>query len=344
MGKKLRVNIVSESVLSVQGHGVHTAYEEMARSLEARSDIELIRNDFGHRTECDVVHFHTIGPRTFKKLFQKGPAKVISAHVVPDSFVGSLVGARFWKPLASRYLRWFYSRADALLAVSDATAEELRALKVEAPIHVLYNSIDTRRYKQVSKHARATVRKRLGIDANTFVVIGGGQVQPRKRVDLFIKAAKELPGVAFVWVGGIPFGRAAAGHDEMKKLMETKLPNVYFPGQVELDEMVDFYHSADLFWLPSEQETFGLVVIEAAASGLPVLLRDIEDYTATFGDNVYRAKEDDFVHAIRRFEDDTTLREEYTAKAAHLAAKFDSALVADQLVAIYRQLVTDRLL
>lgn len=47
MSKKLRVNIVSESEISVQGHGVHTAYEEMASSLEQLKDVEVIRGHFG---------------------------------------------------------------------------------------------------------------------------------------------------------------------------------------------------------------------------------------------------------------------------------------------------------
>ncbi|MGK2896120.1 MAG: glycosyltransferase, partial [Candidatus Saccharimonadales bacterium] len=152
--KKIRVNIVSESEMTVQGHGVHTAYEEMARALEARSDIEVIRNDFDGRVECDVIHFHTVGLRTFKKLWQKGPVKVVSAHVVPDSFVGSLVGARFWKPIAASYLKWFYGKADILLAVSVATADELRRLGVKTPIRVLHNSIDIGRYRKPSEDAR----------------------------------------------------------------------------------------------------------------------------------------------------------------------------------------------
>ncbi|MGK2896793.1 MAG: glycosyltransferase, partial [Candidatus Saccharimonadales bacterium] len=176
----------------------------------------------------------------------------------------------------------------------------------------------------------------------TFLVIGAGQVQPRKRVDLFLEAAKALPEVTFVWVGGIPFGRAAADYMAMKKLMNSNLPNIHFPGQVVLDDMVDFYHAADLFWLPSEQETFGLVVPEAAASGLPVLLRDINDYNHTFREFVDMAGDNTFIDHISRFASDKSFRVEYITLAEKLAQQFDSRIVTDQLVVLYRQLIKAR--
>lgn len=336
---KLRVNIVSESAVSVQGHGVHTAYEEMAAALEARHDVEVVRGEFGARLDCDVIHLHTIGPRTFRKLFQKGPAKVVSAHVVPDSFVGSLVGARLWRPLATLYLRWFYNKADALIAVSDETAKELVNMGVRAPVTVLYNSIDTARYQAASPAERQAVRQQLGIPESAFAVIGAGQVQPRKRVDLFVQAAEVLPDVHFVWVGGIPFKHAAADYSAMKRLMETPLPNLHFPGMVDLEHMPQYYHAADLFWLPSIQETFGLVVVEAAASGLPVLLRDIPDYGQTFG--AYAAMGDDatFVATIERLRSDEREYQASRQKAEQLAQAFDSKKVTADLVALYRNLV-----
>jgi len=58
--------------------------------LERRSELKVIRGRFGELVDCDIVHLHTIGSRTWRKLLQKGPKKVVSVHVVPDSFVGSI--------------------------------------------------------------------------------------------------------------------------------------------------------------------------------------------------------------------------------------------------------------
>lgn len=338
MSKKIRVNVVSESDISVQGHGVHTAYEEMAAALEKRNDVTVIRGEFGRTVDCDIVHLHTLGARTWRKLFQANTKKVVSAHVVPDSFVGSLILAKYWLFLAKWYMRWFYNRADLVLAVSEEAKNDLRQLGVRAPIEVLYNFIDTAKYKAPAT-PRTKVRKQLGVPADAFVVIGAGQVQPRKRVDSFFHAAQMLPDVHFIWVGGIPFGKVAASNHEMTKMMQSAPPNVHFPGIVELKDMVSYYHCADTFWLPSEQETFGLVVVEAASAGLPIILRDIPDYDDTFGDDAIRGDDAAAVLAIKKLRDDTGFYEGQKNKAAQIAKRFDSTSAAAKLVKLYRQLV-----
>lgn len=339
MAHPIRVNLVSESEISVQGHGVHTAYIEMVNALRRSARIELITGEFGRQVPCDIIHLHTLGPRVWRKIFQKGPKKVISAHVVPDSFVGSLVLARYWKFLATWYLRWIYNRADMLIAVSDETKRSLLAMGVRAPIQVMYNSIDTAPYR-AQRGSPDELRSQLGIAADAFVVIGAGQVQPRKRVDDFLAAAKALPDVHFVWVGGMPFGKAAAGSRQLESMMRRAPANVSFPGVVALDDMPAYYQAADMFWLPSEQETFGLVVVEAAAAGLPIMLRDISDYDETFGEDALRKKTpEEFHQAILELRSTPLEYRKWQKRAQRIANRFDSKVAAKTLVNLYTDLV-----
>lgn len=337
--RKIRINIVSESDISVQGHGVHTAYVEMVQALRARSDIELTAGEFDRQVPCDIVHLHTVGPKTYKKLFQKNVKKVVSAHVVPNSFVGSLVGAKLWKGVATWYLRWFYNKADLLIAVSPSTAEELKKMKVRTAIVVIENSIDTSKYHPKNLEKRAEIRRQLGIAEDAFVVIGAGQVQPRKRVDRFSAAAMALPEVEFVWMGGMPFGKIAADHKTMQAMMDAAPKNMHFPGIVPLEDMPHYYWAADIFWLPSQQETFGLVVIEAAASGLPIVLRKISDYDDTFAKFALMTDDAVDVAAIEELSRDRVLYEAYKEKAKELAKKYDSQRATDILIEQYQKLL-----
>jgi 1,2-diacylglycerol-3-alpha-glucose alpha-1,2-galactosyltransferase len=338
MSKKISVNIISESANSVQGHGVHTAYIEMVNALKKYTDLTVIEGEMRRRLAVDIIHFHTIGPRVWRKVFQNGPRKVMSAHIVPDSFVGSIVLAKYWRFAAVWYMRWFYNQADLLLAVSQEARRDLLKLGVSAPIEVFYNFIDSSSYRH-GTISRSEVRQRLNIPDEAFVVIGAGQVQPRKRVDCFFAAAEQLPDVHFVWVGGMPFGKIAADSAHMSKMIESAPKNVHFPGIIPLEDMVSYYQAADLFWLPSEQETFGLVVVEAAAAGLPVMVRDIPDYYDTFGKDALVCTDQNATEFIKKLQSDPVYYQQRKAKSALIAKRFDSSQAAAKLVKLYEQLV-----
>jgi 1,2-diacylglycerol-3-alpha-glucose alpha-1,2-galactosyltransferase len=334
----MKVNVISESAFTVQGHGVHTAFTETIDALKAYTDCEVEANGDG---AADILHIHTVGPYSLKKILWGKGAKVVSAHVTPDSFVGSLIGARYWYGVARLYLRWFYNRADAVLGVSDEVVKELKEMGVTKPIYLVPNTIRTDVFKTTLKE-KQSIRQALGIDQDSFVVVGSGQVQPRKRIDTFISVAKELPRVLFIWVGGIPFKDLAADAGEMERLMKDHPGNVRFTGLLKREEVVDYYKAADLFFLPSNQETFGIVVVEAAAAGLPVLLRDIEQYRDTFGEAYEFGDDDTFLGVIERFVSDGTYYEHWQKAAAGIARRYDARAGANRLMTVYREVIASR--
>ncbi|WP_298750764.1 glycosyltransferase family 4 protein [uncultured Serinicoccus sp.] len=335
----LVVNMASESDISVQGHGVHSAYLEMAQALEQRDDVEVVRGVYGRRVDCDVYHLHTLGWAVWPKLLDPRAATVVSAHVVPDSLVGSLRWARAWRPLARWYMRWFYGRADRVLAVSEAVARTLEHELGVPPerVETLPNTVDATTFAPGAA-GRARSRRRLRVDPDAFLVLGVGQVQPRKRVDVFVRLAQEHPDVQFVWLGGIPFGRLGAEHGAMHHLMESAPDNLRFTGTLPREEVTAYLHAADVFCLPAEQENHPVCVLEAAAAGLPLVVRDLREYNDTFGADVLRCDEDGFGAALTSLRTDPDRYAEGRRGAARVAARFDSAGAAERLVGIYREL------
>lgn len=332
----MKIVIISESEFTVQGHGVHTAFVEMTNSLRQQEDITVVTN---RRDKADIRHIHTVGPYALFHLLALSGKKVVSAHIIPESLVGSLFGARYWLPLARWYLRWFYNRADLVIAVSKATADQLMAMGVRTKIAVVDNTIDTARYVPLTS-AKQTARAELGIERKAWVVVSNGQVQPRKRVDTFIRLARDLPDMKFVWVGGIPFKHTAASYQQMKHIIDRAPDNVVFSGVIPLDSVKQYFWAADVFIMPSDQETFGLAIVEAAASGLPVLLRDIHDYDHTFRPNALMCDEDTFSEGLIKLRDEPEYYREMVRQAKLLAARYDSRAGAQKLAALYHSLLT----
>jgi len=331
----VKISVVSESEFTVQGHGVHTAYVELTNALKKVDGIEVVVNQTG---PADITHLHTVGFYSLRRLLFDKSKKVVSAHIVPASLVGSLVGASLWLPLARVYLRWFYNRADILFAVSDETKRELQQLGVKKPIEVVYNMIDTTWYVTTDAD-KERARELLGIASDAWMVVGSGQVQPRKRVDDFVRVAQELSDQEFIWVGGMPFGKLAADNKQMQSLMDNAPKNVRFTGVIKHEDVKAYYQAADVFWLPSEQETFGLVVVEAAAANLPVVLRDIPDYKETFADDALLVSDQSVVETLRKLREDEKFYSDSCTKAAEIAKRYDSAANASKVVDIYKQLL-----
>jgi 1,2-diacylglycerol-3-alpha-glucose alpha-1,2-galactosyltransferase len=127
---------------------------------------------------------------------------------------------------------------------------------------------------------------------------------------------------------------------KMQRMIDRSPKNMVFAGIVPLENMPSYYHAADMFWLPSEQETFGLVVVEAAASGLPIMLRDIADYDTTFGDDAIKHTSIASVEKnIELLRDDSKAYKKWAQGAIAIAKRFDSHATADQLVKLYQSLL-----
>ncbi len=334
--------MVSDSAYTVQGHGVHTAFVELANALRRLSDQAATAVDVAVniRRPADITHIHTVGWHGLRHLLGGSGKKVVSAHVVPGSFVGSLIGADLWHSYMAIYLRWFYNRADIVLAPTENTKKELEKLGVIRPVIVFPNLINTRRY-ETNAELRRQSRNRHGITAGQFVVVGNGQLQPRKRVDLFIGLAEQLPGITFVWVGGMPFGRMAASAKRMEEMIKNAPANFRCTGTVPLKDVADYYHLADAFIALSEQETFGLAVIEAAAAGLPLVLRDIRGYNRAFRECSIMVGDNSFKDIILRLRDDKAFWRRYHGLALNLAKNYDSRAGVKRLLAIYQDLLVD---
>ncbi len=313
----LVVNLISETVGGSVGHGVHTAFLQTRAALE-RAGVSVRVNS---PESCDIIHIETMGPLAVRMLLTRPERAVVTAHIVPDSLVGSFQLAPMWLPVARAYMRAIYEAADEVLAVSPDVIDGLRAMGVTAPARVVPNAIDVDWFTP-EPGWRERTRAALGIPSDAFLVISTGQVQPRKGVDTFIAVARELPDVVFLWVGGMPFKRLTAGYGEMRSLVRSAPRNVRFLGQVDYDEMPHYYAAADCLLFCSRQETFGFSIVEAAAAGLPLILRDLSTYRPLFGDAYIGGDEGSFAELVAAVRDDANLRETYGRKARTLAHRY----------------------
>lgn len=333
----INLNMISETEFTVQGHGVHTAYVEITRALRKDPRVNVTVNEKGR---YDIVHIQTMGFYAIGWLLRPHAKTVVSAHLVPDSFLGSIRMARQWRPLAYLYLRWFYARADLVLACSGSVHHELTEVMKLKNVDVLYNSIDMAGYAR-SGDDKAAARQQLGIAPDRIVILGNGQIQPRKRFDLFFDMALQRPDYLFIWVGGIPFGQLlGAEAQKMQDYIDRAPDNLIVTGVIPLEAVRPYYHAADIFTLPAEQENHPMCVLEAAGTGLPILLRDIWNYHDTFADGAILTAEDTgFLKEIDRLAAEPAYRAHWAERSQVIRDRFDSAQSARRLIGFYERLL-----
>jgi glycosyltransferase involved in cell wall biosynthesis len=216
------------------------------------------------RQRPDAIYVATEGPlgwsamRTAKNM---GIPVSSGFHTRFDSYA-SHYGIGLLAPLVRSYLRRFHRRASATLVPTDALARELLALGIDNA-RLLRRAVDTRLF--CPSRRDEGLRREWGIDASTPAVLYVGRLAPEKNLELAVQAFRAIqqqaPHARYVWVGDGPARTA----------LEAAHPDFIFAGVQRGEALARYYASADLFLFPSLSETFGNVILEALAAGLPVV-------------------------------------------------------------------------
>ena len=161
------------------------------------------------------------------------------------------VRSRVLIPLSWTYafLRWFHGPGNAVMAPTNAVVADLKSWRVGNPV-IWPRGVDLDLFTP-SDDARAKTTTKNPVSINV------GRVSVEKNLGAFLDL--DLPGEKWI-VGGGP----------ALEQMKARYPQVKFFGAKEMKDLPEIYNKADVFVFPSRTDTFGLVLLEAMACGLPV--------------------------------------------------------------------------
>lgn len=157
--------------------------------------------------------------------------------------------------------------SDLIIACSNRAHQYAKSISNNRNITKIYSSFDTVKFnKKVLKVNKRKIKKDLSIKQKKIVYFNG-QIIERKGILPLLKSftKKDMSKIALVLTGK---GKL----DSKVKAIADKSDNIYFFGYQKQTVLPNFYAIADFFILPSYEETWGLVTIEAMASGLPVII------------------------------------------------------------------------
>ena len=240
-------------------------YPDASWRLGVPSILEAL--ELVERRRIDVIHAATPGPVGFAGLVLAkalGLDFVASYHTELAKYAMELTGDRIAAELVRGGVGWFYRQARLVFSPSDAADEALVELGVPVGRIVRFTrGIDVERFTP-ARRSRLW-RRRIGGDTHILYV---GRLSREKGLATLVEAFRELadtrPGLRLVLVGDGP------GRDEIARSLKGLRHT--FTGVLSGSALATAYASADVFCLPSSTETFGQVVLEAGASGLPAVV------------------------------------------------------------------------
>jgi glycosyltransferase involved in cell wall biosynthesis len=214
----------------------------------------------------DLIHIATeamLGLSTLRHALRREIPVVSSFHTNFDQY-SHHYGVGWARGTIWRYLRWFHNRTRETYVPSRATIAALKERGVGRLV-LWPRGVDSRLFRP-GRPGRLAVRRALGFAPADVVIAYVGRIAVEKNVNYLATAlarvAADRSNARFLFVGDGP-ARA-----EIERQMGA---HARFVGYRSGDDLADHYAAADLFAFSSLTETFGNVVLEALASGLPVV-------------------------------------------------------------------------
>lgn len=256
---------------------------------------------------------------------------------------------RIWR---RRLYRALYDTTDCIVTNSDPLADFLRGIGVKTRIEMIPNGVDLGRFHPSGDPvARAALRESLGVGPDAPLIVTVGAVMPRKGQDLLLESwrelAKRFPGAHLMLVGP----RADLNDPKLSEFRERvaslatasgAADRIHFVGMTENVE--DHLRAADVFVLASAREGFPNSVLEAMATGLPVVVTPFIGRSPSMGRDeehflLCDRNPEALTAGLSRLLGDGELRERVGANGLRLVReRFDVEKSLDRYVALYREL------
>ena len=242
--------------------------------------------------------------------------------------------------------------ADRLIANTMEERRELIEMYDAKPEHVavVHPGVDLEVFRA---GRQAEARAALGVPDDAALLLFAGRIQPLKAPDVVLEAAARMlqddPALRQRLVVAIVGGASGSGLDRPTALTDLSeglgiADVVRFIPTVTQQDLADWYAAASVVCVPSYNESFGLVAIEAQACGTPVVAARVGGLSTAVSDGVSGVLVDghdprDYASALHPLLTDPELRDAMGNKAVHHAESFGWDVTADRTLRVYEEAI-----
>ncbi|WP_395660194.1 glycosyltransferase family 4 protein [Aestuariivirga sp.] len=226
-------------------------------SKRARERLEAFRPTLLHIAVPDIA-----GYKAMKLAESWGVPVVASYHTRYDTYL-RFYGLGIFEKLGQRYMRHFYNRMRRVYAPSQSMAEILRSEGQSQHVEIWARGVESDLFSPAKRDM--AWRRSLGIADDEVAISFAGRLVKEKNTAIYMRVLNALTAK------GLKVKPLVIGNGPEMAAMKAGLKDGIFVGFLHGAELARAYASSDIFFFPSESETFGNVTLEAMASGLPAV-------------------------------------------------------------------------
>ena len=286
--------------------------------------------------EPDLIHIATpdlLGYKALKWSIRNKKPAVSSYHTHFTSYL-KYYRLSLLEPLLWKYLCWFYSHCRHLYIPTPSMAKFLEEKGIESELKIWARGIDNELFN--SSKRSETWRLGKGFKESDIVVTFVSRLVWEKNLKLYSDVLKEIQK-KYTNVKAMVVGDGPAG-EELKEIF----PEALYTGFLTGEELAVSYASSDIFFFPSDTETFGNVTLEAMASGLPCVVADAVGSRSLVDheENGFLAsveKKDHFYTYIEKLVRSRELREKMAAASVEKSKHYSWKNINQNLLRYYKQ-------
>ncbi|MEN8204288.1 MAG: glycosyltransferase family 1 protein [Bacteroidota bacterium] len=244
-----------------------------------------------------------------------------------------------YKPLDcyvyKKKVRYGAHAASRIIAVSEQTKQDIvRFLDVdESRISVVYQGCNRQFYHRVSEETLQFTRQRFALPAEYMLYVG--TIEERKNLLKIVEALYH----GNIDVPLVVVGRKTAYYNQVKSFIEKNgLQNIHFLDQVQTTDLPSIYQGSRGFIYPSSYEGFGIPILEALNSGIPVITSRggcLEETAGRGGVLINPSNRDEMIHSISLVLEDSAVRDRLIREGGAHALKFREEQTIPALYNIY---------
>ena len=297
----------------------------------------------------DIIHIHhpfllsSAAIMYGKKL---GIPKILTLHTQYEQYAyyASPIPERVTQKAIKMIISNLAYKTDCITTPSDSMKKIIENYGIKNRIEVIPNAIHLISFKEDDELKRTEIKKKYNLKEDDKIILFVGRVASEKSIDKIIKALaiikkRSIGKEKLLIVGNGPT------MDELKQLARTlKIEeDIIFAGTVSYEEIKHYYKMAYVFTIASTTETFGIVTIEALASGVPVVAIKAPGAIDILTDGLDGLLVDDDVekiaNALEKIIKEPELREKLSLGALKTSEKYSINKISEKMLNLYREVI-----